>query len=243
MAMAAHEWTTQQVAPARPADDRTRVLIVEDHPLVRAVVRAACEASDALDVVGEAHGPGALDACERLLPDVIVLDPAVSDSSAIGIVQRLRERAVPPRILVLVDSAAEAAVLPWLRLRVDGLLAKSSGVRAIARAIEAVADGDRVLAPDQHSRAVTELGHLVRAARAGTRPPPSSLTARELEVLRLLARGLTIRQVATRTGISPRTVETHVTKLYRKLEVRTRMQAIARAAALGHIDVGAPGVP
>jgi DNA-binding NarL/FixJ family response regulator len=94
-----------------------------------------------------------------------------------------------------------------------------------------------VLPPDQHSRAVVELGRLVRAARA---TPPSRPTPRELEILRLLALGLTIRQVATRTAISPRTVETHVTKLYRKLQVRTRMQAIARAAALGYIDVGAP---
>jgi len=120
MAMAAHEWTTRQAAPARGDHVRTRVLIVEDHPLVRAVVRAACEASDALDVVGESDGAGGLDACERLLPDVVVLDPSASDSTATGIVQRLREAAVPPRILVLVDSAAESAVLPWLRLRVDG---------------------------------------------------------------------------------------------------------------------------
>jgi DNA-binding NarL/FixJ family response regulator len=166
---------------------------------------------------------------------VIVVDPGRSDSVALGIVRRLRERPSAPRVIVLVDAAADAAVLPWLRARVDGLLAKSSGVRAIARAIEAVADGDIVLEPDQHSRAVAELGHLVRAARSR---PPSSPTARELEVLRLLALGLTIRQVARRTAISPRTVETHVTKLYRKLEVRTRMQAIARAAALGYIDVG-----
>ena len=99
-----------------------------------------------------------------------------------------------------------------------------------------------MLASEQQREAVHELGELVRTARRGVEPSAdgrSSLTQRELEVLRLLADGRTIRQTASAIGISPRTVESHVTKLHRKLGVRTRMQTIARAVSLGYIRIDA----
>ncbi len=232
------------VRPTRDRVPRTRVLIVEDHPIVRAVVRLACEASPTLEVVGETDGRSAIEQCGRLRPDVVVLDPAVPGVRAIEIADRLRADDARLRILVLTEGAHGPSALSWMRSRVDGLLPKASGVRTIARAIETIAEGGRVLAPEQHREAVHELGTLVRSARPGAEPDPadhSSLTPRELQVLRLLADGWTIRQTASRTGISPRTVESHVTKLYRKLGVHTRMQAIARAAALGYIRIGPVG--
>jgi DNA-binding NarL/FixJ family response regulator len=215
---------------------RTRVLIVEDHPIVRAVVRAACEASDLLFVIGEADGEGALEACRRLRPDVVVLDQASQGPAGFETARAIHEHGSAPRLLVLTDRIGDGSSLAWIRLGVEGLLPKSSGVRTIARAIETVAAGGRVVSADQHRRAVADLGRLVRATRLGRNDAPAP-TERELEVLRLLAEGLTIRQVATRTRISPRTVESHVTKLYRKLEVRTRVQAIARGAALGYVEI------
>jgi two-component system, NarL family, response regulator YdfI len=230
------------VRPTRQPMPRTRVLIVEDHPIVRAVVRMACEASPTLEVVGEADGRGAIEECELLHPDVVVLDPAVPGARALEIADRMRARGAHPRILVLTDPAHGPSTLSWMRSRVDGLLPKSSGVRTIARAIETIAEGKRVLAPEQQREAVHEMGRLVRTARLGAQAEDNpSLTPRELQVLRLLADGWTIRQTASRTGISPRTVESHVTKLYRKLGVHTRMQAIARAASLGFISIGIPG--
>ena len=220
----------------------TRVLIVEDHPIVRAVVRMACEASPTLEVVGEADGRNAVEECARLSPDVVVLDPPVPGARAIEIVDELRAGDARPRILVLTEGAPGPSALSWVRSRVDGLLPKASGVRTIARAIETIAEGGRVLAEDQQREAVHELGELVRMARRGSAPEAgdrASLTPRELEVLRLLADGRTIRQTASAIGISPRTVESHVTKLHRKLGVRTRMQAIARAVSLGYIHIEA----
>lgn len=232
------------VGPTRHRMARTRVLIVEDHPIVRAVVRMACEASPTLEVVGEADGRSAIEECERLHPDVVVLDPAVPGARAIEIADRLRADAAHPRILVLTGRAHGPSTLSWMRSRVDGLLPKASGVRTIARAIETIAEGRRVLAPEQQREAVHELGRLVRTARPGPEAEDHApLTPRELQVLRLLADGWTIRQTASRTGISPRTVESHVTKLYRKLGVHTRMQAIGRAASLGYISVGMAGHP
>ena len=107
-------------------------------------------------------------------------------------------------------------------------------------AIETVAGGGRVLPPGYERDAVAALGRFARAART-ERWASETLTPRELEVLRLLAAGLTIRQVATRTRISPRTVESHVTRLYRKLGVTTRVQAIARAASHGLIELAPDG--
>lgn len=223
-------------ARAQEEQERSAVLIVEDHPVVRAVVRMACEASEGLTVVGEADGADAAEACRRLRPDVVVMDPAEPGPPGLELARRLRSGDAPPRILVLIDPADEASALSWMRMEIDGLLAKSSGVRAISRAIETIAVGGRVFAPGPRRQAVRELGRLLRSARSAA-PGPASLTVRELDVLRLLAVGMTIRQVASRTGTSPRTVESHVTSLYRKLGVRTRIQAVARAAALGYVDV------
>lgn len=223
----------------RPPSRRSRVLVVDDHPVVRAVVRAACDACDALTVVREASLQDAIDASARTAPDVVAVHPPRGGPSGEDVVRRLREQRGDARIVVLLD-AATASTLPWVRMRVDGIVSTRAGVHAIARAIEAVAAGERVLAADSHERAISELGALVRSARdsggAASRP-----TLRERQVLRLLAEGLTIRQVASRTGLSPRTVETHVTKLYRKLDARTRVQAIASAATLGYVDVGRDG--
>jgi len=103
--------------------------------------------------------------------------------------------------------------------------------------IRRVADGERVIAPELERAAVAALGSLARQAREGSEMR-ASLTPREHEILLMVSRGLTMQQAGSRLGISPRTVETHVAKLYRKLGVRTRVQAVARAAQLGLIDLG-----
>jgi DNA-binding NarL/FixJ family response regulator len=109
-------------------------------------------------------------------------------------------------------------------------------VRTIADALERVARGETVFSAAQRKAAVDELGRLARRSRevAGAK---ATLTDRELEILEFLALGLTVKQVATRLGLSPRTVDTHIAKLYRKLGVRNRVQAISRAATLKLIDI------
>lgn len=222
--------TPKRAAPAR-------VLVVEDHAVLRGVVRMACEDSPALEVVGEARsGEEALAACRSLRPDVMVLDLSLPDLDGVEVTRRLRAEAVPVRILVLTGRADDQTVFESLRAGADGFLEKTVGVRYIAAAVERVAAGERLFTPEQERAAVVELGRHARQARevSGIR---SLLTPRELEILEYARYGFTMRQIASRLGLSPRTVETHVAKLYKKLGVRNRVQAVSRASALGLIDL------
>jgi DNA-binding NarL/FixJ family response regulator len=137
---------------------------------------------------------------------------------------------------VLTDRTDGPAVIETLRLGVGGYLVKSSALPTVGRQIRRVLDGERVISPEVEQIAVSELGKFARMAREGSEVR-ASLTPREHEVLVMISSGLTMRQMASRLGISPRTVETHVAKLYRKLGVRTRVQAVSRAISLGLVEL------
>lgn len=216
----------------------TRVLVVEDHPLLRTVIKVACERSVSLEVVGDMEdGESALEACRRDPPDVVVLDLSLAgELQGLDLARLIRAEGLPIRILVLTARTDDEAVFESVSVGVDGYLEKTAGVRVIAEALERVAHGERVFTSSQMRGAIAELGKRARFARevSGAK---ARLSDRELEVLRRAALGLTVGQVARRLGISPRTVETHLTNVYRKLGVRNRVQAIARASALGLVEM------
>ncbi|HEX9123788.1 MAG TPA: response regulator transcription factor [Actinomycetota bacterium] len=219
--------------PDRPA----RVVIVDDNTVLRRVVAIACAATPGLDLVGEAQdGEEGLAVCERLAPDLVVLDLALPGIDGLEVARRLRASGNALRVLVLNGRGDGETVLAAMRAGVHGFMVKTTGIDEVASAMLGVARGERVFPPEQERAAVQELGRLARAARAGSRVA-STLTPREVTILQLLAEGLTLRQVGRRLDISPRTVESHVAKLYRKLEVKTRVQAMAKAASLGLIEV------
>ena len=202
------------------------------------MIRLACEESEDLLVVGEAtDGAAALALCRALEPDVLVLDLWLpGEPGGLDLVRALREEASGVRILVVTSRSDEASVLDSIRAGADGYLERSAGPDAIVNALLRLAAGERAFSEDLERGAVRELGRLARRTResSGAR---ASITARELEVLEYLSLGLTVKQVAVRLGLSPRTVESHVGKLYRKLRVRNRVQAISRASSLGLIEV------
>jgi len=214
-----------------------RVLIVEDHPVLRGVVRLACEASPSLEVVGEEEdGVAAVEACLSLEPDVIVLDLSLPGIDGLEVVRRLRAAGSDVKVLVLTGRTDEQTVFESIRAGVDGYLEKTTGVRLIADALVRVGAGERVFTREQERVALEGLGRLARQAReaSGLR---LSITPRELEILEYASYGLTVKQIGSRLGLSPRTVETHLAKLYRKLGVRNRVQAVSRASTLGLIDL------
>ena len=221
-------------APTAPA----RVLIVEDHPVLRGVIRLACEHAPGLDMAGEVEdGESALEACRSEHPDVVVLDLSLpGELQGLDLARAVRAEGLPIRILVLTGRTDDQALFESVAAGVDGYLEKTAGVRFIADALTRVAHGERVFSPEQERGAIAELGRRARHAReeADVR---ASLTQREIEILGYVSLGLTVRQVATRLRLSPRTVETHLAKLYRKLGVRNRVQALSRAASLGLIDL------
>jgi DNA-binding NarL/FixJ family response regulator len=220
-----------------PSHDRVRVLVVDGHPVLRGVIRMACDSTADLEVVGEAEDvAGALEGCAREAPDVLVLDLDLPDGDGLEVIRTVRAQGSTVKVLVLTDRTHGAAVLESLRLGVQGYVDKATGIRTIGTAIRKIGRGERSIDPALEQAAVMALGRFAKRAREASEAA-AALTPREHEVLRMISSGLTMRQIATRLNISPRTVETHVAKVYRKLGVRTRVQAVARAASLGLIDL------
>jgi two-component system nitrate/nitrite response regulator NarL len=215
-----------------------RVLIIEGHPVLRGVIRMACEESPNLDVVAEmAEGQDALVAAAEVDPDVVVIDFDLQDTHWSEVVRALRTRRQGIRFLGVTGTADDTTLFAAFRGSIDGIIEKSAGVAAIVDAVERIAVGVRVFTPEHEHRVMLELGRMARSARESTQVA-SLLTDREIEVLRLLAQGMTLHRVARGLAISPRTVETHVRKIYRKLGVHNRVQALREAAALGVVSIG-----
>jgi len=218
--------------------DPVRVLVIAGHPVILGVLRLACDAEPSLLIVGEAFaGARGLELATSTSADVVVLDLELDDPQGLEVLRTLRAGGFLGGVLALSDRTDGATVLEAMRLGADGYLTKADGLRDIGTAMLRIARGERVVDGSLERAAVHELGRFARQARESSEVA-GTITPRERQILQLLAEGLTMRQVARRLGISPRTVETHVAKLYRKLDVRTRVQAIARAASIGLIDLG-----
>ncbi len=231
---------TQRRLPNRLSDSLAamdpfvRAVVAAGHPVVRRVIDVACrEAQISVTAVGTANA--AIDACRADPPDLLVLDLDLPDADGFRVLSEL-DSARPQCVLVLSDRADGDLVLRALRLGARGFVTKAEGLRGLVSTIQRVLTGERVLAPGLEQDAVLALGRFAKRAREGAEVA-AELTAREHQVLELLSDGHTMRQIATRLSISPRTVETHVGKVYRKLGVRTRVQAVSRAATLGLVEL------
>jgi DNA-binding NarL/FixJ family response regulator len=223
---------------ARPTDKTIRVIIVDDHPLVRDVIRLACEKQPRIEVVGESgDGADAIDLCKRVEPDVLVVDLGLPTLDGLEVARRVRRHQPSIRILVLSGRDDDASVFEAVRAGANGYLRKAAQIDEIPDAIEAVASGRNTFTASQEATAHAQLAQFARKARDAARTH-ASLTAREREVVRFIAQGLSTRQMATRMNVSERTVETHISNVYNKLRVRTRVEVLHRAAGLGLVDLG-----
>ena len=205
--------------------------------MILGVVRLACDALADVSIVAEVdNAPDAVAAVSALGPDLAVLDLDLADVDGPELLRFLRAGGFAGHVVAVSERTDGSTVLEAMRQGVDAYLVKPDGLRRIGDAIRRVRNGERVIDAAVEQAAVVELGRFARQVREGSQVA-SSLTPREGEILKLLAEGLTMRQIGRRLSISPRTVETHVAKLYRKLAVRTRVQAIAKAASLGLIEL------
>jgi len=195
----------------------TRVLLVDDHTLVRAGVRKILESHARFDVVGEmAEGADALRLLETSAVDVLVLDLTMPGMDGFELMARVKSMPTPPRVLVLSMHAGSEHVARAVREGADGYLLKDSAVQELVAGIDALMAGRSYF-----SAAVQEqLSHLVRAGSANARPL-DRLTERERDILKWVARGLSTKEIAARLDISPRTVDTHRANLMRKLGLRS----------------------
>ena len=204
-----------------------RVLLVDDHALVRSAIRQALEAPDIV-VVGEARtAEEALEMAPQLRPDLLLLDIDLPGMSGIEAVRELAPRLPDTRIVMLTVSTDRRDLLEAIRHGAAGYLTKDLTGDALLRAVRGLRRGDLAMSR-VHAAQVVE--HLQRGRGPGQAPDELGglLSSREQEVLRLLAEGLTDREIAGALAISPRTVESHVSNVLRKLGVRNRAEAAQR---------------
>jgi DNA-binding NarL/FixJ family response regulator len=217
---------TPRVTTAR-LPGRIRVVLVEDHSLVRRAVREAVSVAD-IEVVGEADsGEAALDLVPRVRPDVLLLDIGLPGISGLDVVRDLALRLPATRIVMLTASGADPDVLEAMQHGAAGFLTKDVAPEALVRAVRGAFAGDLVVPRQMAARLVRSLSERARAAVPVSRTE-SGLSEREAEILRLLADGYTDREIADRLTLSPRTVETHVGSVLRKLGVANRREAARR---------------
>ena len=196
----------------------TRVVLADDHNLVRAGVRKILEAHSGIEVVGEV-GDGA--AAVALLEsrddvDVLVLDLTMPGMDGFEVLEHAKRVRPDTRVLVLSMHAGSEHVARAVREGADGYLLKDSAVQELVAAIEAVMAGRSYYSPTVQE----QLSHIVRAGSALARPL-DQLTDRERDILKLVARGLSTKEIASRLDISPRTVDTHRANLMRKLGLKS----------------------
>ena len=203
-----------------------RVLVVDDHPVVRQGLRTFLDLQDDLTVVGEAaDGAAAVTAAGDLRPDVVLLDLKMPGADGVAALQGLRAVGNAARVLVITSFTEPAAVLPAVRAGAAGYVYKDVDPPALAAAIRAVHAGHVLLHPD-----VARL--LVDGDR---RPADVRLTARERDVLAAIARGRANREIARLLGLSEKTVKTHVSAILTKLGVQDRTQAALYAVRTGMV--------
>jgi DNA-binding NarL/FixJ family response regulator len=216
-----------------------RVLIADDQALVRGGFRMILESQPDIEVVGEASdGREALARVRELAPDVVLMDVRMPELDGLEATRRLLTHPGAPRVLVLTTFDHDEYVYEAMRAGASGFLLKAIRPEQLADAVRVVAAGDTLLAPSITRRLIEEF---VQRPRPGARAPDGfdELTARELEVVKLVARGLSNAQIAGTLVVSETTVKTHITHILRKLELTDRVQAVVLAYETGLIRPGA----
>ncbi len=217
-----------------------RVLIADDQALVRAGFRMILDAEDDIDVVGEASdGVEAVEAARKLKPDVVLMDIRMPELDGIEATRRVlaANGDSPTRVLMLTTFDLNEYVYDALRAGASGFLLKDVPPEQLADGIRVVAGGDALLAPSITRRLIHEFAE---AGPPSGPPPPGldELTARELEVFKLIARGLSNAEIAAELIVSETTVKTHVARVLMKLGLRDRVQAVVLAYESG---IAVPG--
>jgi len=220
-----------------------RVLIVDDQAMVRAGFRMIVEAEQDITVVGEAgDGIDGIATARRCLPDVILMDVRMPRMDGIEAARQLisERTGVTPRVLMLTTFDLDDYVYPALRAGVSGFLLKDAPAEELVEAVRVVAAGDARLAPSVTRRLIEEVNARPQRDPSTIVPGLDQLTDRELEVLRLVARGMSNAEIAEQLYLGEATIKTHVGRVLMKLGLRDRVQAVVLAYESGLITPGEP---
>lgn len=216
-------------------ETRIRVMIVDDHAVFATALAASLEAEPDLAVVGIAHTVGEARAVARTAqPDVVILDQRLPDGDGVAAIETLRGEAPGAQVVVLTANASDHVLLAAITAGASGFVSKTRDLAEVTSAVRAAADGEAVISPELLARL------LPRLERGRRRPPGTELTERELEVLHLLAEGLTNAAIADRLVISVHTVRNHVANLSAKLGAHSKLEALSIAVRDGLLPDGRP---
>ena len=219
-----------------------RVLIADDQELVRTGFRVILNAEPDLDVVGEARdGRQAVEAARKLGPEVVLMDIRMPNLDGIEATRRIAAGTGSPRVLILTTFDLDQYVYEALRAGASGFLLKDAAADELLQAIRVIAAGDALLAPSITRRLIEDY-----ARRPAPRRQPDALadlTARELDVMRLLARGMSNTDIARQLFLGDATAKTHVARIFSKLSLHDRAQAVVLAYETGLVQPGGREIP
>lgn len=206
-----------------------RVLVVDDHPVVRRGIRSLLAEEEGFEVVGEAaNGKEALEQVEKLHPDVILMDLVMPEMNGVEAIQRITASYPEARILVMTSFAADDKVFPSIKAGALGYLLKDSDPEDLLRMIRQVYRGELSIHPSIARKVIQELNRPTQEPLT-----PSPLTEREVEILQLLAQGVENKEIARRLVLREATVRTHVSNILSKLHLANRVQATLYALRKG----------
>jgi DNA-binding NarL/FixJ family response regulator len=217
--------------------DRVRVLLVDDDDLMRAGLRSVLSSDDTIEVAGEAgDGSEALDRVRETQPDVVLMDIRMPGVDGISATREVLAGSVDVKVVVLTTFEDDDYIFDALSAGASGFLLKRTKPEELISAIHAVADGDSLLSPSVTRRVIDRMATQPVAGLSGARL--EKLTPREREVLELIGRGLSNREIAESFVIEESTVKTHVKRILMKLGLRDRVQAVILAYETGLIRPG-----
>jgi DNA-binding NarL/FixJ family response regulator len=216
-------------------ENRIRVLLADDHAVVRRGIRQFLEEAGDIDVIAEADdGAEALRLTEERQPDVAVLDIRMPEVTGVEATQRIKAHFPDVRILILTSYDDDPYVFALLQAGADGYVLKTASGDELVRAVRTVHRGESALSPEIASKVVRQA---MTGRPEGAAEQIEALTARELDVLRLAAQGMTNRQIGHELSISHRTVQGHLQSVYGKLNVASRTEAVTEALRRGWIVI------
>ncbi len=216
-----------------------RVLVADDQALVRGGFRMILEAREDIDVVGEAeNGAQAVELTRALQPDVVLMDVRMPEMDGVEATRRIVRSGAAARVIILTTFDLDQYVYEAIRAGASGFLLKDVQPAQLVEAVRTIAAGDALLAPSVTRRLLDRFAETLPAP--DDKPPPSlaALTSRELDILKLLASGLSNAELAERLVLSETTIKSHVSSILRKLHLRDRVQAVALAYQAGLVQTG-----
>jgi DNA-binding NarL/FixJ family response regulator len=214
-------------------DAPLRIAIADDHPIFRAGLRQLLESEPQYSIVGEAtDGAQAVDAVERHRPDLLLLDYSMPRGNGLDVLRALDGRGLPVRTVLLTAEIDQGKVVDALKLGAAGVLLKSAATELLFRCIRAVMDGQYWVDRGTTSDLVSALRHY-EMERTGQFKAAVALTPRERQILAALVKGASNKQIAREVGIAEQTVKNHLSELYQRLGVTSRLGLVARAREHG----------